>query len=191
MESTNSKTSPKELISAQKLHEKISALGKQIATDYAGTDLILIGVLKGSFLFIADLARAIYHAQQEQHLPLSTVYLEFLGLQSYGDATYTSGVVQITADLTRPIAGKHVLIVEEIVDTGLTMNYLLHNLETRKPASVKLCALLHKASRTIKSIPIDYLGFPIEDLFVVGYGMDYKQSYRHLPYVGYFETFPT
>ena len=109
--------------------------------------------------------------------------MEFLALQSYGDQTMTSGVVQITADLTHPIEGKHVLIVEDIVDTGLTMSYLLENLKTRRPASVKLCSLLHKPARTQQQVPIDYLGFTIDDLFVIGYGLDYKQRFRNMPHI--------
>lgn len=173
------------LYSEDTLQQRIYELGAQIASDYAGQDLILVGVLKGSFLFIADLARSIYHAQQQQGFSSATILCDFLGLQSYGDQTHSSGIVQITADLTRPVEGKHVLVVEDIVDTGLTMAYLLENLATRKPASVRICTLLHKPSRTIRSVPIHYLGFSIEDLFVVGYGLDYKQRYRHLPFIAY------
>jgi hypoxanthine phosphoribosyltransferase len=132
-------------------------------------------VLKGSFLFMADLARAI---------PGSDVLVDFLGLASYGDQTSSSGVVQITADLTKPIDGKHVLVVEDIVDTGLTMRYLLDNLATRHPASVKLVTLLHKPSRSRTRIRIDYLGFQIEDCFVVGYGLDAAEKYRNVPFIG-------
>lgn len=167
------------------VQQRINELGAQIASDYAGQDLILVGILKGSFLFIADLARAIYRAQNRQGVSSATLLCDFLGLQSYGDQTHSSGVVQITADLTRPVEGKHVLVVEDIVDTGLTMAYLLDNLATRKPASVRICTLLHKPSRTIRPVPIHYLGFSIEDLFVVGYGLDYKQRYRHLPFIAY------
>src|SRR5262249_43507977 len=124
---------------------------------------------------LADLVRAI---------PSEQLSIEFLGVQSYGDETFSSGVVQITADLTSPIDGKHVVIVEDIVDTGLTMNYIIDNLNTRHPASVRLCALLHKPSRMRISCTIDYLGFTIPDLFVVGYGLDYAQRYRNLPYIG-------
>ena len=139
--------------------------------------------LKGSFVFLSDLTRQIYLAQRALGLSGSTVSCEFLAVQSYGDATTTSGVVQITADLTNPIEGKHVLLIEDIVDTGLTMSYLLENMATRRPASVKLCSLLHKPARTQKQVPIDYLGFTIDDLFVVGYGLDYKQRYRNLPWI--------
>ena len=109
---------------------------------------------------------------------------EFLGLSSYGDETMTSGVVRITSDLSSPVEGSDILIVEDIVDTGLTMSYLLENLKTRHPASIRICSLLHKPSRTKKQVPIDYIGFTIDDLFVVGYGLDYKQRYRNLPWIG-------
>jgi hypoxanthine phosphoribosyltransferase len=161
--------------SAAEIAARVRELGAQITRDYRGRELVLVGVLKGSFIFLADLARAI-----DSH----DVRLEFLGVQSYGDATSSSGVVQITADLTKPVDGKDVLIVEDIVDTGLTMDYLFENLRTRHPASVKLCALLHKPSRLVKPCTIDYLGFTIPDLFVVGYGLDYAQKYRNLPYIG-------
>jgi hypoxanthine phosphoribosyltransferase len=168
----------RELISREKIAQRVAELGAQIASDYAAQELVLVGVLKGSFLFMADLARAI---------PGEDVLVDFLGLASYGDATRSSGVVQITADLTKPIEGKHVLVVEDIVDTGLTMEYLLDNLRTRHPASVKLCALLHKPDRAVKQIAIDYLGFTIPDLFVIGYGLDFAQRYRNLPFIGVLE----
>jgi hypoxanthine phosphoribosyltransferase len=125
-------------------------------------------------MFVADLARQI-------DLPLS---IDFVGLSSYGEATESSGVVKITSDLTRPIEGKHVVIVEDIIDTGLTMRYLLDNLATRRPASVKICTLLQKPSRSRTRIPIDYLGFTVPDLFVVGYGLDAGERYRNLPFIG-------
>jgi len=162
------------LIDATELAARVRALGAQITQDYAGRELVLVCVLKGSFLFCADLARAI-------DLPLA---IEFLGLKSYGDAQSTSGVVQITSDLTRPVAGKDLLIVEDIVDTGLTMAYMRKNLATRGPSSVKLCALLHKPARARVDTPIDYLGFEIQDVFVVGYGLDWGERYRNLPFVG-------
>lgn len=171
------------LLSAEQIAARNAELGMQIARDYHGELLTLVTVLKGSFVFVADLARQIHLAQRQLGEPGSSVTMEFLGLASYGDATTTSGVVQITSDLTNPIEGKHVLVVEDIVDSGLTMSYLLANLQTRQPASVKLCTLLHKPSRTARPVPIDYLGFTIEDLFVVGYGLDYKQRYRNLPYI--------
>jgi hypoxanthine phosphoribosyltransferase len=168
----------RELYSAQQIAARIRELGVEIARDYGERELVLVGVLKGSFCFIADLARAI---------PSTEVRIEFLGLASYGDETRSSGVVQITSDLTKPVDGQHVLVVEDIVDTGLTMDYLMDNLRTRHPASVKLCSLLHKPSRQKKAIAIDYLGFTIPDLFVVGYGLDYAQRYRNLPFIGVLE----
>ncbi len=165
----------KQLFSPSQIAARIAELGQKIAEDYDGQELVLVGVLKGSFVFLADLARAI---------PSHEVRVEFLGVQSYGDETTSSGVVKITSDLTKPIEGKHVLLVEDIVDTGLTMSYIMDMLTTRHPSSVKLCAFLHKPSRTRKQCTIDYLGFTIDDLFVVGYGLDYAQHYRNLPYVG-------
>jgi hypoxanthine phosphoribosyltransferase len=163
-----------QMISKEKLAARVTELGAQIERDYAGKDLVLLGVLKGSYIFISDLARAI-------DLPLS---VDFIGLSSYGEATESSGVVKITSDLSKPIEDKHVLIVEDIVDTGLTMRYLLDNLATRHPASVKLCTLLHKPARARTRIPIDYLGFQIEDRFVVGYGLDAGEKYRNVPFIG-------
>jgi len=162
------------LISAEQIARRVREMGAQIERDYQGKELVLLGVLKGSYMFISDLARTI-------DLPLS---IDFIGLSSYGEATESSGVVKITSDLTKPIENKHVLIVEDIVDTGLTMRYLLDNLATRRPASVKLCTLLHKPSRARTRIPIDYLGFQIEDRFVVGYGLDHDDKYRNVPFIG-------
>lgn len=165
---------PVELLSESALRARVKALGAQITADYAGKSLVLLCVLKGSFVFAADLARAI-------DLPLR---VEFLGVRSYGDDTRSSGVVQITQDLTRPIAGDHLLIVEDIVDTGLTLSYLREQLIARMPATVKVCALLHKPSRTVRPVEIEYLGFTVDDVFVVGYGLDHAEQYRNLPYVG-------
>lgn len=175
---TGSAVPPKELISAAAIDARVKELGAQIAADYAGKSLVLLCVLKGSFMFAADLARAI-------DLPLR---IEFLGVRSYGDDTRSSGVVQITQDLTKPIAGDHVLIVEDIVDTGLTLSYLREQIMARGPASTNICAFLHKPSRSIKPVHIDYLGFTVEDVFVIGYGLDYAERYRNLPYVGVLET---
>ena len=169
---------PEQLISASDIAGRVKALGEQIAADYQGKSLVLLCVLKGSFVFAADLARAI-------DLPLR---VEFLGVRSYGDDTRSSGVVQITLDLTRPIAGDHVLLVEDIVDTGLTLSYLREQLLARAPASVKVCALLHKPARSVKPVTIDYLGFTVEDVFVVGYGLDHAERHRNLPYVGVIRT---
>ena len=162
------------LLSQEKIAARVAELGAQIARDYAGKELVLVGVLKGAFVFVSDLSRAI-------DLPLT---IDFVGLSSYGEATESSGVVKITSDLTRPIEGKHVLVVEDIIDTGLTMRYLLDNLSTRHPSSVKICGLLHKPARARTKIPVDYLGFSIEDKFVVGYGLDAAEKFRNLPFIG-------
>lgn len=166
-----------ELISADALQAKIRELGRQIAADYEAVaeDLVLLCVLKGSVIFMADLCREI-------HLPLS---LDFIGIASYGDETASSGVVKITHDLTKPIEGKHVLVVEDIIDTGLTASYLLDNLRTRRPASLKLCSLLYKPERTVREVHIDYLGFEVPNKFVVGYGLDIAQKYRNVDFIGY------
>jgi hypoxanthine phosphoribosyltransferase len=161
------------LIPAEAVRDRVAAIGAEIASDYAGKPLCLVGVLKGSFVFMADLMRAI-------ELPLT---LDFIGISSYV-GTQTSGVVKITSDLTRPIEGRHVLIVEDIVDTGLTMRYLLDNLATRRPASIEVCALLVKPARARVAIPVRYKGFEIGDEFVVGYGLDHDGRLRNLPYIG-------
>lgn len=150
---------------------RVAALGARITADYAGHELLVVPVLKGSFVFAADLVRAI-------DLPLS---IEFLGVQSYGDATRSSGIVRLTLDLARPVDGLDVLLVEDIVDSGLTSSYLLEQLAARGARSVRLCALLHKPSRTVKPVEIAYLGFTIPDVFVVGYGLDAAQLHRNLP----------
>jgi hypoxanthine phosphoribosyltransferase len=161
------------LITEERLRARIAELGRDIARDYAGKSLVVVAVLKGSFIFVADLVRAVA-------LPLE---VEFIGISSYA-GTSSSGVVQITQDLSRPIAGEHVLLVEDVVDSGLTMSYLIDNLSTRRPASVQVCALLEKPSRAKVKVPIAYRGFEIPDEFVVGYGLDVDGKYRNLPYVG-------
>jgi hypoxanthine phosphoribosyltransferase len=161
------------LIDAEALHARVVELGAAITRDYAGKDVVLIGVLKGCILFLADLIRAI-------DLPIS---VDFLGLSSYAGTTQSTGVVRITSDLTRPIDGKHVLVVEDIVDTGLTMLYLLENLQTRNPKSIKICSLLYKPENNKIPIGIEYLGFEIPNKFVVGYGLDIDERYRNLPYL--------
>ncbi|HVU02069.1 MAG TPA: hypoxanthine phosphoribosyltransferase [Polyangiaceae bacterium] len=161
----------KVLISREEIARRVAELGRRITEDYRGKSLVLLPVLKGSFMFAADLARAI-------DLPMR---VEFLGVQSYGDATQSSGVVRITLDLAKPIDGDDVLIVEDIVDTGLTMRFLVDQIAARGPKSVRLCSLLHKPSRTVKPVDIDYLGFTVPDEFVVGYGLDAAQKYRNLP----------
>ena len=165
-----------ELISADAIATRVAELGKQITEDYRDKpDVVVIGVLKGSVIFMADLVR---------HIALP-VKLDFMGISSYGDETVSSGVVQITQDVSKPLEGKHVIVVEDIVDTGHTVHYLLENLATRRPASIKLAALLHKPERQERQVTIDYLGFTIPNKFVVGYGLDIAQLYRNLPYIGY------
>jgi len=167
------------LLSAEEIQQRIAELGAQITRDYEGRgqDLVLVCVLKGSAIFLADLARQIA-------LPLT---LDFIGISSYGNETKSSGVVQITSDLSKPIEGKHVVVVEDIIDTGLTAHYLIDNLRTRKPASLKLCSLLHKPARQQVDVTIDYLGFTVPDKFVVGYGLDIAQQWRNLSFIGYVE----
>ena len=165
-----------ELISAEAIATRVAELGKQITEDYRDKpDVVVIGVLKGSVIFMADLVR---------HIALP-VKLDFMGISSYGDATVSSGVVQITQDVSKPLEGKHVIVVEDIVDTGHTVHYLLENLATRRPASIKLAALLHKPERAEREVHIDYLGFTIPNKFVVGYGLDVAQQYRNLAFIGY------
>ena len=168
-----------ELLSAHAIAARVGELGRQISADYAplarAADVVVIGVLKGSVIFLADLVR---------HIALP-VYVDFIAISSYGDATTSSGVVQITQDLSRSIEGKHVIVVEDIVDTGHTVHYLLDNLGTRRPASIRLCSLLHKPERAERTVKIDYLGFTIPNKFVVGYGLDVAQQYRNLPFIGY------
>lgn len=166
--------SVKPLIEADKIQARVAEIGARITEDYKGRSPMIVPVLKGSFMFAADLVRAI-------DLDMS---VDFLGLRSYGDGTESSGVVQITSDLDQSIEGQHVIIVEDIVDTGLTLTYLYENLRTRQPASLSLVSLLHKPSRTLAPVKIDYLGFTIDDVFVVGYGLDYAQKYRNLPFIG-------
>jgi hypoxanthine phosphoribosyltransferase len=166
------------LFSAEQIGARVRELGAEIARDYAGRNLVLVCVLKGSFVFASDLARSI-------DMPLR---VDFLGVRSYGEGTESSGVVQITQDLSRPIEHEDVLLVEDIVDTGLTVAHLKDLLHTRAPASVKVCALLHKPARARVAVAIDYLGFTIEDKFVVGYGLDIGERYRNLPYIGILEA---
>lgn len=165
------------MLTADVIAARVAELGAQISKDYAGQPLVLVCVLKGSFVFASDLARAI-DAQ---------LRVDFLGTRSYGEGTESSGVVQITQDLSRPIDGEDVLLVEDIVDTGLTIAHLMDMLRVRSPRSVKICSLLHKPARARIEVKIDYLGFTIEDRFVVGYGLDFNEHYRNLPYIGVIE----
>ena len=161
------------LLSAERLRARVEEIGREITRDYAGKPVVLVGVLKGALVFLADLMRAI-------DLPVT---VDFVGLSSYV-GTQTSGRVEITSDLTRPVEGKHVILVEDIVDTGLTMQWLLARLGERRPASVAVCALLAKPSRARVAVPVRYRGFEIADEFVVGYGLDHEGRMRNLPYVG-------
>ncbi|MEM6960225.1 MAG: hypoxanthine phosphoribosyltransferase [Myxococcota bacterium] len=163
------------LIDADRISQRVRELGRAIQEDHPD-GVVLIVILKGSFIFAADLCRAIQ----------GKVTVEFLGLRSY-EGTASTGVVQITSDLSEPIQGKDVIVVEDIVDTGLTMQYLMENLGTRGPNSIKVASLLHKPSRTQAEVRIDYLGFTVEDVFVVGYGLDRDQRFRNLPFIGLFE----
>jgi hypoxanthine phosphoribosyltransferase len=162
------------MIDEAALRSKVRELGAQITRDYAGRELTLVGVLKGSIFFLSDLARAI-------DMP---VRIELMGVSSYLEGNETTGEVRITHDVTTPMGGRHLLLVEDIVDTGLTMQFLLDNLKARQPASLKVCVLLEKPSRTKCKVAIDYRGFIIENRFVVGYGLDYAEKYRNLPFVG-------
>jgi hypoxanthine phosphoribosyltransferase len=166
------------LLSREQIAARVAELGAQIARDYADRKVVLVLVLKGSFVFGADLARAMDHTHCR---------IDFLGVRSYGEGTESSGVVQITHDLSKPIEDEDVIIVEDIVDTGLTIAHLLDLLRTRKPHSVRVCSLLHKPARSKVEVKIDYLGFTIEDKFVVGYGLDWAERYRNLPYIGVVE----
>jgi hypoxanthine phosphoribosyltransferase len=163
------------LISAEEIQDKVRAMGEQIAHDYTPRgDLLLVGVLKGCMMFMVDLARAI-------QFPLA---IDFIATSSYGQSTESSGVVRLLKDLDTDIADRHVLIVEDIIDSGLTLEYLRSQLVRRNPASLRVCALLNKPDRRIADIPVDYLGFDIPNEFVVGYGLDYGERYRNLPYIG-------
>jgi hypoxanthine phosphoribosyltransferase len=166
------------LLSAEQIQKRIVELGAQITREYQGKELTLVGIMKGSIFFLTDLARCI-------DLPIT---LELMGLSSYQGGTETTGEVRITSDLSKPMHGRHLLIVGDIIDTGLTMKFLLENLGARHPASVKVATLLEKPSRAKVKVNIDYKGFVIEDRFVVGYGLDYGEKYRNIPFVGVLRT---
>src|SRR5579863_5341457 len=162
------------LISEAEILAKVAELGKRIAQDYRGKNVVLLGTLKGAVPFIADLARAI-------EIPLE---IDYMAISSYGNSTQSSGVVRILKDLEGPIDQKHVLIVEDIVDSGMTLHYLMDVLKQRRPQSLRVCTLLDKGRERVKIVHLDYTGFNIPDKFVVGYGLDYAQRYRNLPYIG-------
>jgi hypoxanthine phosphoribosyltransferase len=161
------------LFSAEEIQARIKTMGAEITRDYAGRNPLLVGVLKGACFFLSDLMRNID----------TKLSVEFMAISSYGSSTRTSGEVRILKDLDVPIEGRHIIVVEDIVDTGLTLSYLLANLKSRGAASVKLVALLDKHERRERPVEIDYLGFQIPDHFVVGYGLDYAERYRNLPFI--------
>jgi hypoxanthine phosphoribosyltransferase len=162
------------VVSADEIREKTTALAKEIDADYADREPLLVGVLKGAVMFMSDLARALERPST----------MEFMAVSSYGSSTTSSGVVRILKDLDRDIAGQHVLIVEDIIDSGLTLSWLVRNLKSRNPASLKIVALLRKPDAVKVQVDVDYVGFDIRNEFVVGYGLDYAERYRDLPYIG-------
>jgi len=162
------------LIDEETLRGRIVELGEEVSADYAGRDLLLLGVLKGAVFFMADLMR---------HLTVPCE-IDFMAISSYGASTDSSGVVRILKDLDINIESKHVLVVEDIIDSGLTLSYLMRNLEAREPASLEVCALLTKPERRREEVPVRYVGFEIPNRFVIGYGLDFAERYRNLPYVG-------
>jgi hypoxanthine phosphoribosyltransferase len=162
------------LIDQDTLQRRIAELGEEISADYTGRDLLLVGVLKGAVFFMADLMRGL-------SIPCE---IDFMAISSYGDSTDSSGVVRILKDLDINIEGRDVLVVEDIIDSGLTLSYLMRNLEAREPASLEICALLTKPERREIEVPVRYVGFEIPNRFVIGYGLDFGERYRNLPYVG-------
>ncbi|ADG90137.1 MAG: hypoxanthine phosphoribosyltransferase [Thermobispora bispora] len=164
----------KVLISEEELQAKVRELAARIDADYVGKDLLIVGVLKGAVMIMADLARAM-------HLP---VQMDWMAVSSYGTGTKSSGVVRVLKDLDTDIAGRHVLIVEDIIDSGLTLSWLVNNLKSRGPASVEICTLLRKPDAVKVPIDVRYVGFDIPNEFVIGYGLDYAERYRNLPFIG-------
>jgi hypoxanthine phosphoribosyltransferase len=162
------------LLDAQTITDRVAELGAEISSDFADRDPVLVSVLKGSIIFLADLMRAM-------ELPTS---IDLMEVSSYGAGTESSGQVRIIKDLSNTIQDRHVIVVEDIIDTGLTLNYLLHYLADKRPASVSIVCLLDKPARRLAEIPIDYVGFTIPDRFVIGYGLDFDERYRNLPYIG-------
>ncbi len=162
----------KVLLSKEEISRRVAALGEEISRDYAGQELVVVGVLKGAVLFLADLVRKVD--------PEVLLHFDFISVSSYGSSTVSSGIVKINKDLDIDIKGKHVLIVEDIIDTGLTLSYLIKLFEEREPLSVKTCVLLDKPERRKAEVSVDYRGFEIPDEFVVGYGLDYAERWRNL-----------
>jgi hypoxanthine phosphoribosyltransferase len=166
------------LLTEEEIRQRVREIGKQITADYAGKDLVLVGVLKGAVAFMVDLSREI-------DLPLA---MDFMAVSSYGNSTESSGVVRITKDLDESLQGKDVLVVEDIIDTGLTLKYILEILQAHGPASVRICALFDKEKMRKADVTVDYLGFKIPNQFVVGYGLDFAENYRNLPFLGILDT---
>ena len=162
------------LITSEEIGARVRELGQQITNDYAGQEILMIGVLRGAVIFMADLARSIKRPMD----------IDFMAISSYGLSTNSSGVVRVIKDLDEVVEGRHVLIIEDIIDSGLTLNYLVDNIKSRKPASVRICTLLSKPDRRKVNVTVDYNGFIIPDHFVVGYGLDYAGKYRNLPFIG-------
>jgi len=161
------------VLSQQQIQDRVKALAAQISRDYAGQDLVVVGVLKGVFIFLADLVRALDRPVQ----------VDFVRLSSYGKSSASSGEVHIGQDVHLPLEGRHVLVVEDIVDAGLTLDFLLHHLAKHQPASVKICCLIDKKERRVVEVPVEYVGFTIDKGFLVGYGLDYAEDYRTYPEV--------
>jgi hypoxanthine phosphoribosyltransferase len=164
------------IITQEQIEGKIAELGRQISIEYTGKDLVIVGVLRGSVYFMVDLTR-------KMHIPFA---FDFISISHYIEQSDSAGVVRITKDLDLSVTGKHVLVVEDIVDTGLSLGYLLRNLKTRNPASLKVCTLLNVEARRIVEVPVDYKGFDLPNVFVVGYGLDYKEKYRNLQFIAEF-----
>lgn len=162
------------LIAPEQIQKRIAELGRQISADYQGKEIILVCILKGAFLFTSDLCRSITVPQK----------MDFMAVSSYGDSTRSSGIVKIDKDLSESIQDQHVLIVEDIIDSGLTLSYIQRILQDRKPASIKICVLCNKPTNLQQHVKVDYCGFLLEDEFVVGYGLDFKSYLRNLPYIG-------
>jgi len=162
------------LLSEEELKKRVKELGEQISRDYAGKEIVFVGVLRGSFIFMADLVREVNCYS----------YIDFMQVSSYGDRSTTTGAVKIVQDLSMNIEGRHVIVVEDILDSGVTLSYLTKYMEGRKPASIRIATLLDKPARRRTDVKADYAGFEVPDAFVVGYGLDYAQKYRSLPYIG-------
>lgn len=167
----------KVLITEEQIQDRIMRLGAQISEDYRGKDPVLVSILKGSFLLLSDLIRAIDIPHE----------VDFMAVSSYGNSRESTGVVRLLKDLSSDVSGRHVLVVEDIVDTGLTWEYIRANLMTRRPASLKIVTLLDKKERRLVHVPLDYVGFVIPNKFVIGYGLDYQEKLRNLPYIGVLE----